>query len=394
MDANVSTLNVKLAGSTELATDTSENLETRAGNGIVSVSVDLRLDQPDMFAVEYDMMKLEKISLLDTFSPGTEVEISMGLDQQQVLCVGEIAYIEPSFDVERGFHTTISGFHKLHRLTRGQRSRTWGDGLDPQTSATTPAKEVIDGAKAQVGGTSDALSAGKVGSSQLKHRYVPQLNMSDFEFLQAIGASLEFKANQENKGTVEFRQPDPSSSPVLTISFDRAGQGGGGGGGSGGEGGDAKSYLHLDFRLSTVQQYAAVEVRSWDPDKKQKIVAKKTSSTYQFDANVTGQADTGKGYYGSASAGRKYIVVDQPVDSQAEADALAQSQYDQFSMDFLTGEVVLEGNPVLIPGKTIAFSGFGKAFSGKYLITSATHTYRPDEGYRTTVAFSRNAKAS
>jgi phage protein D len=180
----------------------------------------------------------------------------------------------------------------------------------------------------------------------------------------------------------------------LTISFDRAGQGGGGGGGGGGDSADAKSYLHLDFRLSTVQQYAAVEVRSWDPDKKQKLVAKKTSSTYQFDASVTGQADTGKGYYGSASSGRKYIVVDQPVDSQAEADALAQSLYDQFSMDFLTGEVVVEGNPVLLPGKTIEFSGFGKAFSGKYLITSATHTYRPDEGYRTTVAFSRNAKAS
>jgi len=392
MDANVSTLHVKLAGSTSIATDSGEQFETRAGNGIVSVSVDLRLDQPDLFAVEYDMMKLERIQLLDSFSPGTEVEISMGLDTQQVLCVGEIAYIEPSFDVERGFHTTISGYHKLHRLTRGQRSRTWGEGLDPETLATTPAKEVIDTAKAQVGGTSDALSAGKVGNSQLKHKYVPQLNVSDLEFLQAIGATLEWKAASENKGTVGFRQPDPSSSPVLTISFDRAGQGGGNSGGVGGE--SAASYLHLDFRLSTVQQYAAVEVRSWDPDKKQRIVAKKTSSTYQFDANTPGHADTGKGFYGSSSAGRKFIVVDQPVDSQAEADALAQSLFDQFAMDYLTGELVVEGNPALVPGKTIAFSGFGKAFSGKYLITAASHTYRPEEGYRTTVAFARNAKAS
>ena len=404
MDANVSTINVKVGGSTALSTDTRESLETRAGNGIVSVSVDLRLDQPDLFSVEYDMMKLERIQLLDTFSPGMEVEISMGLEKQEVLCVGEISYIEPSFDVERGFHTTISGYHKLHRLTRGQRSRTWGEGLDPETLATTPAKEVINSAKSQVGAQSDALSTGNVGSSQLKHKYVPQLNMSDFEFLQALGASLEWKAAAENKGTVGFRQPDPTSTPVLTVSFDRSGQAGSdankpsGGQGAGGQAQGAQentvSYLHLDFRLSTVQQYAAVEVRSWDPDRKQRIVAKKTSSTYQFEANTPGHADTGKGLYGVASAGRKYIVVDQPVDSQAEADALAQSLFDQFAMDFLTGELVVEGNPVLVPGKTIAFSGFGKAYSGKYLITAATHSYRPDEGYRTTVAFARNAKAS
>jgi hypothetical protein len=77
---------------------------------------------------------------------------------------------------------------------------------------------------------------------------------------------------------------------------------------------------------------------------------------------------------------------------EAEAQALAQSLFDQFSMDFLTGEVTMDGNPKAVPGKTIQFDGFGKAFSGKYLITAATHTYRTEEGYRTTIAFARNVK--
>jgi hypothetical protein len=385
MDKNVASLTVKLGGSTSIDTDGGDALETRAGDGIVSVSVDLRLDQPDMFSVEYDMMKLEKLNLIDAFKPGTEVEIGLGLDKQETLLHGEVVYIEPSFDVELGYHTTISGYHKIHRLTRGQRSKTWGDGLKAQVSPTTPIKDVINNSKANEGGkTSDKMTAGEVGSTDVKHHYVPQLNISDFAFLQGVGASLEMKAGDDGATKVTFRKPDPASAPVLKIARERSGQGGQG---------EAGSFLHLNFRLSTVQQYAAVEVRSWDFVTKKNIVAKVTSSTYNFDG-TKGKEDTGKGLYGSGSTGRKYVVVDQPVSTKAEAQALAQALFDQFSMDFLTGEVTLDGNPKAVPGKTIEFEGFGKSFSGKYLITSATHTYRPEEGYRTTLAFSRNVKGA
>lgn len=383
MDKNVASLTVKLGGSTSIDTDGGDALETRAGDGIVSVSVDLRLDQPDMFSVEYDMMKLEKLNLIDAFKPGTEVEIGLGLDKQETLLHGEVVYIEPSFDVELGYHTTISGYHKIHRLTRGQRSKTWGDGLKAQVSPTTPIKDVINNSKANEGGkTSDKMTAGEVGSTDVKHHYVPQLNISDFAFLQGVGASLEMKAGDDGATKVTFRKPDPASAPVIKIARERSGQGGQG---------EAGSFLHLNFRLSTVQQYAAVEVRSWDFVTKKNIVAKVTSSTYNFDG-TKGKEDTGKGLYGSGATGRKYVVVDQPVSTKAEAQALAQALFDQFSMDFLTGEVTLDGNPKAVPGKTIEFEGFGKSFSGKYLITAATHTYRPEEGYRTTLAFSRNVK--
>jgi len=385
MDANVASMTVKIGGSTSIATDTGKSLETRAGEGIVSITVDLRLDQPDMFAVEYDMMQLEKLNLIDSFKPGDEVEISLGLDSQQVLLYGEIAYVEPSFDVEQGYHTTISGYHKVHRLTRGQRSKTWGDGLQPTIGATTPVKDVINNSKSSEGGkVGDKMTTGEVGSSQVKHHYVPQLNVSDFEFLQAIGASLEMKAGDTSKTEVTFRKPEPSGAAVVKIARERSGQGGSG---------SAGAFLHLNFRLSTIQQYAAVEVRSWDFVTKKNIVAKVTSSTYSFEGNK-GHSETGTALYNSGSTGRKYIVVDQPVNTKAEAEAIAQSLFDQFSMDFLTGEVTIEGDPKAIPGKVIEFEGFGKAFSGKFLITAATHSYRPDEGYKTTIAFSRNTKGT
>ena len=156
-------LTVKIDGSTSIQTDAGDSLETRGGRGLLSVTVDLRLDSPDMFAVEYDMMKYEKLNLVDAFKPGAEIQIGMGLEAHELLCVGEISYIEPSFDPNVGYRTTISGYHKLHRLTRGQRSRTWGEGLDAETASTDAVRQVIGDSAAQKGSGSDSLSADSIG---------------------------------------------------------------------------------------------------------------------------------------------------------------------------------------------------------------------------------------
>ncbi len=369
-------LTIKVADSTKINTDAGEQLETRGGNGLLSVQVDLRLDSPDMFSVEYDMMALEKLNLIDSFKPGAKVEIGLGLAEHGVLCVGEIAYIEPSFDVEAGYRTTISGYHKLHRLTRGQRSRTWGDGLEAQTAPTDAVRQVIGDAKAQKGGSSDGMSADEIGSGSVKHHYIPQLNASDYEILQALGAELEYKADSEEFAKVKFKQPDPGQEAAIQVARERSG--------------DGQPLLNAAFRLSTVQQYTRVEVRSWDPWTKKNIVGVCESSKYTF-GGTPGWTATNKALYNSGGTGRTYVVTDQPVNTQQEADTLAQSLFDQHSMDFVTGEVTIQGDPKAVPGATVEFSGFGKVFSGKYLITSATHSYRPEDGYRVTIGFSRNA---
>ncbi len=377
--ANAPELTVKIDGSTSIETDTGDALETRGGRGLLSVTVDLRLDSPDMFSVEYDMMKYEKLNLIDAFKPGAQVEIGMGLESHELLCVGEISYIEPNFDPAAGYRTIISGYHKLHRLTRGQRSRTWGEGLDPDVASTDAVRNVIGDSGAQKGGGSDSLSADSIGSGKVKHAYIPQLNSSDFELLTALGMELEYKSDSVESNKVKFTQPDVGQSPVLSLARERAG-----------EGGDAKLMMSVNFRMSTVQQYSRVEVRSWDPWKKKNIVGVSESSNYSF-SGTKGWEATGKALYNSNSVGRTYVVTDQPVDSQDEADNLAQSIFDQYSMDFITGEAVVQGNPEVTPGKTVEFNGFGGTFSGVYLITSATHTYRSDDGYRTTISFARNA---
>ena len=376
-DVNRPQLTVKVDGSTAIATDAGESLETRAGDGIISVHVDLRMDSPDMFSVEYDMMSLEKLSLIDVFKPGQKVEIAMGLaDEAETLCIGETCYIEPVFDAEVGFRTTISGYHKLHRLTRGQRSKTWGDGLKADAAAPTIAQDVIGQSGANVGGGDDSVTTGEMGEAKVKHLYVPQLNASDFDLLTALGADLEYKADPDQESEIKFKQPDATAEAVVTVARERESEG--------------SLILSASFRLSTVQQYAAVEVRSWDPIKKKNIVGEALSSQYSFDG-TTGFSQTGSALYNSGGSGRKYVVVDMPVNTKEEADTLAQALFDQFSMDFLSGEVTLLGVPAAVPGACIEFTGFGANYDGKYLITAATHTYRPEEGYRTTIGFTRNS---
>jgi uncharacterized protein involved in type VI secretion and phage assembly len=46
-------------------------------------------------------------------------------------------------------------------------------------------------------------------------------------------------------------------------------------------------------------------------------------------------------------------------------------------------EGLAPGNPALIAGVTVQLSGLGTRFSGKYFVTSTTHTYGHQEGYST-----------
>jgi phage protein D len=381
MDNHTPEVEVKLKGQTKIDTDSGESLDTRGGKGILSVHVDLRLDSPDMFSVEYDMMALEKLNLIDAFEVGTEVSIALGLEEKATIATGEIAYVEPSFDVDAGFRTTITGYHKSHRLTRGQSSKTWGDGVESNQQASTQVQDVVNKAAATAGGkTSDGFSIGSAGKSKVKRAYVPQLNASDYAFLQGLGAGGGLASDPDDPSKLEVVDPSPQAAPTIKLVRERADMAG-----------DKRLILAASFRQSTVNQYSEVVVRSWDPGAKKNIVGVAKSTTLNF-GGTDGKATTGKGFWGSGGTGKKYVVTDQPVSSQEEADALAQSIFDQQAMDFLTGEVTIRGNPKARPGQTLEFEGFGKVYDGTYLITSAVHSFRPEEGYRTTIGFSRTGQ--
>jgi len=76
------------------------------------------------------------------------------------------------------------------------------------------------------------------------------------------------------------------------------------------------------------------------------------------------------------------VIVDYPVVSQAEADAIAAARLDELSGAFIEAEGEAFRRPEIRAGHFIELQGLGERLSGHYLVTSAQHTYSP-EGLRT-----------
>lgn len=346
-----------------------------------SLRVDLRLDAPAMFTVELDLRSDARVTVLDELSPGREVEILLGNVGQEVpVFRGEVHYIEPHFRFEGVSTVSLGGYDRSHRLTRGTRSRTWGDGVQADDHQPSVVRDVIQDAGGG-SGTRDSLSADQVESARTRVTYVPQLNASDYQMLQWLaqegGKDVRAGTPQDDR-KIRFTAPELSADPVVTLVREAP------------RGEKEEAIREARFSMSTVRQVAAVEVRGWDAMNKRAIVGVARSPSRDFGGEP-GHRVTGQALYGQPTEGKVLTVVDHPVESQQEAEAVAQALFDRLAMDFLTAEVDLPGNPSLVPGVLVRMRGFGQRFDGRYLVTECVHEMVPKgAGFVTRLKIARN----
>jgi len=351
-------------------------------SGLGAVYVDQRMDSPDMFNFEVFIIKAGAIQSLDTLREGQPVEILITTEtnEQVTICKGEIHYIESHFRMDGSSTVNIGGYDLTHRLTRGTQSRTWGDGHEEKQGIGSAVEEVISGAK-DYSGSQDGLNPGVVEGSDTELPYIPQLNVSDYQFIKSLGYFVGVEVAPDtltDSQKVNFRKIDPSQEPVRILSR-HAGKDG------------ATGVREANFSLSTVRQYGRVEVRSWDPLNKKAIVGKAEATDFSFGGDKTAPDATGHALYGKDKAGKVLTITDHPVDSIEEAEGLAQSIMNQMALEFVTGDVDLAGDPMLAAGKIVELKDFGARFSGKYLITQCTHSVTPKgSGYRTNLKIARS----
>jgi len=328
-----------------------------------TVTVDKRLDCPDAFEFELNMRVEARIILLDDMREGKPVEILMGPPGSEVLVFkGEIHYIEPHFRHGGSSSLLVGGYDKTHRLTRGTSSRTWGDGVQQSDLSTSATQDVFTKAASGIGGVRDGLQAPPAPKTKVQTRYVPQLNAPDYQFLRSV----------------QFRELHPSKQPVKVLVREAL------------ISQDQTQVHEARFSLSTVRQVARVEVVGWDPQRKKAIVGECSASDYSY-GGTPGWKATGMALYGSESEGKVLRIVDRPVESKAEADAVAKEIFNQLSMDFITGEVDFLGDPNVNAGDVVELKDFGERFSGKYQVMAVTHSYRTrGEGFRTRIKIARN----
>ena len=313
------------------------------------IVVDTSMYLPDMFSIQLDDPDLSWMdsNLLEI---GKTIEISgKGEGSAKTLIKGEIVAIEPEFDQSAGATITIRGYDKSHRLHRGKKSRVFLQ----RTDSDIVSKLVQD---AGIGIDIDPTS--------VVYEHVFQDNQTDMEFIHDRAQRNGYQAYVEN-GKLYFKKASTSVSSGVVLEWGR-------------------NLLHFQARFSGANQVEKSEVRGWDIKQKKAIIGSKSSP--EGTPTVSSQNHGGK--IASRAFGTETTIIDSHViDTQAEADTLAQSVLNESCQRFFQAEGTSIGNPEIRAGKQVEIKGVGQRFSGHYSVTRAIHRYDLS-GYTTEFEFS------
>ena len=311
-------------------------------NDLLEATVEDSVHLPDMFTIRLHDPRLYWVDS-QTFAEGKEVEISAAPKEggsASKLITGEITAIEPDFGLDGTPTLTVRGYDRSHRLHRGCHTRSFLQMTDSDI-ATRIAQE--EGLRARVDSTREV------------HDYVFQNNQTNMKFLHDRAAGIGYELFIQER-TLHFCRPIEGEGPVLEW------------------GANLRSFRP---RLTTAQQVSEVIVRGWDPEAKREIIGRAIAGR---GAPRIGEPRSGSQIAAEAfQQGRKQVVVDRPVKSQAQADSLAQVIFDQLASGFIKAKGVAFGDPRLKAGRVVSVNSIGDRFSGEYSLTATTHIYRAEE---------------
>ncbi|MFN2588668.1 MAG: VgrG-related protein [Actinomycetota bacterium] len=328
----------------------------------VETEVDLRLERavvddhallPDMFELQFrdphkDVFERARIRI------GSTVRLlagRQGEEATELLVNGEVTGLEADFDAS-GTHAVVRGYDASHRLHRGRRTETYRNVTDA---------DVVRAVAARAG-----LQLGRVDETPTVHRHVSQANVTDWELLTSRAREIGYELSVED-GRLEYRKPAEATEAP--------------------EPGDLNSTnvhqlvlgSNLDAfrpRLSSAEQVNEVQVRGWDPEKKQAVVGRAPVGSSGASLAAV-PADLA-----AAFGGPTYVSADRPFSQQSEVDDAARAIADQIGSSFAEAEGTAHGNPRLKAGSAISVGLTGRSFDGLYAITACRHVFDRN-GYKT-----------
>jgi phage protein D/phage baseplate assembly protein gpV len=317
------------------------------------VVIDNHLFLPDMFVLHFRDPERDVIEK-GGFEIGAQITVAAaprGQEASEELIVGELTAIEAEFS-EGGSHVILRGYDHSHRLHRGRRTETYRNVTDSDI-ARTIAQRV-------------GLETGHIDDTGIVHRHISQPNISDWTFLSTRARAADREVAVID-GKLEFRTPtsadsgpaegDLTSTDPLQLVIDR-------------------NLDSFHVRITSAEQVGSVQVRSWNAQRKQVMVA--TAPARTAAAALPYRPDDLAGRFGSPT----FVVTDQPFEDQSEVDGAAVAIAERIAGTFADAEGTATGNPRLRPGSAVSVALAGHPFEGSYSVTSARHTFDA-EGYKT-----------
>jgi phage protein D len=323
---------------------------------LIKLSIVDDVDAPSMFTittVAWDTRQMKpKWIDDDLFREGNPVQLSFGYrDRTQSALSGEITGVEADFPETRPPTLTVRGYDRRHHLMRSRRTRSFTNCKDSDIASQI---------------ASEANLRPSVEDSHVVLPYVMQHNQTDLEFLGTRAQRIHFEVAVDDR-TLLFRPRKVAAAADLTLRRE-------------------VELLSFRPRLSTLGQVPNLEVRGWDPSKKQEIVGRAEPGQAPSMGTTTGPSAVQRAF-GTAPSSR----VASPVQSQDEADSMARQGFSEMALGYVQAEGVCIGEPRMRPGTVVKIEGVGQRFSGNYYVTSVEQTFRPTGGYRTTFSARRNA---
>jgi phage protein D len=329
---------------------------------IKTMVVDLDMDHPDMCVLT---LANSDTSYSHDVALGDEVEIKIGGSGGETIFKGEVAGVEPSYRTGSDTQVVVRAFNRLHRLLRGRKSRTFLDRKDSDIAQTI---------------ASDNGLTADVDATSIAHKHVYQHNQTDMEFLRQRAARNGYRLAVDDKA-LHFKKPTSEDSGIELRLNDP----------------DAE-YMLKSFhpRVSSANIVQEVEVRGWDPEKKQEIVARVKAPPSSL--GKSGGTSKAEKPFGQKVA----FTVDVPVASVEEAKAIAESHMSSLAMDYITGEGTMIGSPKIKAGTIVKITVNPDKpdyrFNGKYMVVGVSHRYKhssqaaADGGYTTAIRVKRDAE--
>lgn len=324
-----------------------------------SASVDLAVGKPGMFTLELEGYgESQDFHWMEDgrFSLGTTVEVKMGYeDRLSPLFFGEVIGVDASFSSSQPPRMTVRAYDLSHRLTRGEKRRTFSKLKYSDIARTIGA---------------DAGLTPRVTESGDVHEYVEQKGQTDLAFLLRLAEEIRYHLFVIRKEMV-FQPVSNNASASVKISL-------------------SDDLMEFNPNLSLARQVSEVIVRGWDATKAVEIVGRAKAGQ---EVSMGGKRSASRLIKDTFDRSGKAVrmITDHPVMTQSEADKLAQARLNEMSLDLIEATGKTTGRADLLPGEVIEISGLSKWFSGRYYLTGATHLYDYESGYTTSFSARRNA---
>jgi phage protein D len=307
---------------------------------IHSVVVDQDVDQPDMCT-----LSLNNATHLysNGIRLGDPVEVKIGGAGGASIFKGEVVGLEPIYKTGGESRCIVRSFNRLHRLLRGRKSKTFTKMKDSDI-----AKKIA---------TDNGLTAEAEDTSVI-HPHAYQVNQTDLEFVRNLASRNGYEVLVDDK-TLYFRKPRTDRDSRLELKINQLAATG-------------QMLKSFSPRLSSAGLVKAVEVRSWDPKKKQEIVKTATASSSKLGSTIAPEA-------AAAFGDTVTFTVDRPVDSGEDAQRLADAKLADILMSYIQGDGIAVGSADLRAGTVVRITvnpdDRSDRFNGKYYIVGASHRY-------------------